>query len=620
MADIKFSQFPSAPSVAPGDEVVGLKGGANTRFPQALFKGATGDTGPQGPAGPQGIQGIQGIQGLTGPQGPAGPAGAAGADGADGVDGAVGPQGPQGIQGETGPQGPQGIQGDAGSGYILQGDQTVAGLNALTAASIVTNDGWFMLDSGTVSPIGAAASTPCVAGDLLVWSEEDKFINYGPQQGTVGPAGPQGPIGPTGLTGPTGATGPQGPTGLTGPAGPTGATGPTGPQGAVGPEGPTAVSADAGNKVVLGSDSLIYFAPTTFAGPNTPGYVNPPAVTNATFLRDTGQFTSVPSGPSGGLNLNYTFSTTTAAANPGSGIVRVNNAVPASITAVFVSSISVLGNNLDSVYSEFYPGDLLQIWERDNQQDSLIFTINGAPINNGGWWTIPVQYVSGPSLGNNERVDVTPIATPASRLIPGGTTGQVLAKTANEDYAVGWVNQTGGGGGGVTDHGALTGLNDDDHPQYHNNARGDARYAPVGHVGAGGTAHANAVAGGAAGFMTGADKTKLDGISGTNTGDNAANATSNAYADAKVQQTITDGVTSSAPSENAVFDALALKANLASPAFTGTPTAPTAALGTNTTQVASTAFVRANAKNYYSGTVLPSAAGYAEGDLFLVHT
>lgn len=33
-----------------------------------------------------------------------------------------------------------------------------------------------------------------------------------------------------------------------------------------------------------------------------------------------------------------------------------------------------------------------------------------------------------------------------------------------------------GGGGGVSDHGALTGLTDDDHTQYHNNARGDARY------------------------------------------------------------------------------------------------------------------------------------------------
>lgn len=33
-----------------------------------------------------------------------------------------------------------------------------------------------------------------------------------------------------------------------------------------------------------------------------------------------------------------------------------------------------------------------------------------------------------------------------------------------------------GGGGGVTDHGALTGLGDDDHPQYLNQTRGDARY------------------------------------------------------------------------------------------------------------------------------------------------
>ena len=39
-----------------------------------------------------------------------------------------------------------------------------------------------------------------------------------------------------------------------------------------------------------------------------------------------------------------------------------------------------------------------------------------------------------------------------------------------------WINVGVAPGGGVTDHGFLTGLGDDDHPQYHNNARGDARY------------------------------------------------------------------------------------------------------------------------------------------------
>lgn len=37
------------------------------------------------------------------------------------------------------------------------------------------------------------------------------------------------------------------------------------------------------------------------------------------------------------------------------------------------------------------------------------------------------------------------------------------------------------GASGVSDHGALTGLADDDHPQYHTDARGDARYSALGH-------------------------------------------------------------------------------------------------------------------------------------------
>lgn len=44
---------------------------------------------------------------------------------------------------------------------------------------------------------------------------------------------------------------------------------------------------------------------------------------------------------------------------------------------------------------------------------------------------------------------------------------------------------------------------------------------------------------------------------------------------------------------NNIATAIATKADLASPALTGTPTAPTASAGTNTTQIATTAFVQA---------------------------
>jgi len=55
-----------------------------------------------------------------------------------------------------------------------------------------------------------------------------------------------------------------------------------------------------------------------------------------------------------------------------------------------------------------------------------------------------------------------------------------------------------------------------------------------------------------------------------------------------------------------------LKANIASPTFTGTPTAPTAATATDTTQIATTAFVQANtpaASSSVLGLVKASLSG-----------
>lgn len=60
--------------------------------------------------------------------------------------------------------------------------------------------------------------------------------------------------------------------------------------------------------------------------------------------------------------------------------------------------------------------------------------------------------------------------------------------------------------------------------------------------------------------------------------------------------------------EPKILSKLRQKATLNSPAFTGTPTVPTAAQGTNTTQAASTAFVN-NALSSYSSTDTKNTAG-----------
>lgn len=65
----------------------------------------------------------------------------------------------------------------------------------------------------------------------------------------------------------------------------------------------------------------------------------------------------------------------------------------------------------------------------------------------------------------------------------------------------------------------------------------------------------------------------------------------------------------------AVASAISSKADLNSPALTGTPTAPTASAGTNTTQVATTAFVLANSIpsgliSMWSGSIASIPSGW----------
>lgn len=69
---------------------------------------------------------------------------------------------------------------------------------------------------------------------------------------------------------------------------------------------------------------------------------------------------------------------------------------------------------------------------------------------------------------------------------------------------------------------------------------------------------------------------------------------------------------------NAIATAVATKSDLNSPAFTGTPTAPTAAAGTNSTQLATTAFAAsAISVAMPSATVLPYAGSSAPSGFLL---
>jgi hypothetical protein len=108
---------------------VGFTGPTGPVGPQGIV-GPTGPTGPLGPVGPQGFVGDVGAQGPQGATGPTGPTGV-------GLTGAIGPIGPIGPVGPVGPLGPIGFTGPAGSDGVSVTVSEIAPSNPAIA------DMWF---------------------------------------------------------------------------------------------------------------------------------------------------------------------------------------------------------------------------------------------------------------------------------------------------------------------------------------------------------------------------------------------------------------------------------------------------------------------------------------------
>jgi hypothetical protein len=97
------------------------------------------------------------------------------------------------------------------------------------------------------------------------------------------------------------------------------------------------------------------------------------------------------------------------------------------------------------------------------------------------------------------------------------------------------------------------------------------------------------------------------------TGDfDAAGAAAAKVSDTAYDATSWDGVTTVAPSKNAVRDKVETLAPLASPALTGNPTAPTPSQGDNDTSIATTAYVQTEV-----GLLVPKSLVDAKGDLLV---
>ena len=109
----------------------------------------------------------------------------------------------------------------------------------------------------------------------------------------------------------------------------------------------------------------------------------------------------------------YTFSTTTTDADPGSGVIRYNNATIASVTQIFVDNLDALGNTQTAWYDTWddstNPGQEGFLTIQGNATGSTlvnIFSVTGAVTVASGYYKIPVAYVSGSLPTNTASIAV----------------------------------------------------------------------------------------------------------------------------------------------------------------------------------------------------------------------
>lgn len=613
--------------------------------------GPQGPTGPTGPTGPQGIQGITGSTGPTGAQGVTGPTGPTGAQGiqgvtgptgAQGVTGPTGPTGAQGIQGVTGPTGPTGAQGVTGPTGAAS---TVTGPTGPTgAASTVT---------GPTGPTGATGAASTVTGPTGALGPTGPTGPTGAASTVTGPTGPTGAAstvtGPTGPTGATGAastvTGPTGPTGaastVTGPTGPQGiqgVTGPTGPQGIQGVTGPTGPTGPAGIGNALVTNPLSQFAATTSAqlagvisdetGTGVLVFGTSPTITTPNMTRPvlTAQggneggeinLASPPTGStiSGGLNIDLlnnslrlfeaggtnrgmAIDVTTLGASAGSTIATTNTAQtltnktltsPVLTTPALGTPASGVATNLTGTASGLTAGN---VTTNANLTGHITSVGNAAVL--GSFTSAQLRTALTDETGSGVAVFGTSPTITTNATISGGTLSStaatvltpisVTANTGNGDNLLTTITRDSTGSDWTTSTWMIQ------------------RKVDATNMGF--------VEFGASSVTLGNNATEVMTVTGNEVLFNKPIVFEGTTADAfETTLTVVDPTadrTVTLPNATTTLvgtdttDTLTNK-TLTSPALTGTPTAPTATLGTNTTQLATTAFVE-EAVYFYDNT------------------
>lgn len=222
--------------------------------------------------------------------------------------------------------------------------------------------------------------------------------------------------------------------------------GPQGPEGQVGPgvdefieliDAPSSYTGEANKTVsVKGDESGLEFTAridTFLELTDAPDSYVGQAFKAVTVKEDESGLEFSTNGGEGFNSTVYRFSTTITPGDPGTGKLRFDSATPASITNIFIDDLNDEGTDISAFLGLLEEGDVVYVQDQGNSANAIRFTLSGAPVDNVGWWTIPVDYVihQGSLPNNNARVAVSAQMSPGALVSGANPTAEVGLTAVN---------------------------------------------------------------------------------------------------------------------------------------------------------------------------------------------
>ena len=100
------------------------------------------------------------------------------------------------------------------------------------------------------------------------------------------------------------------------------------------------------------------------------------------------------------LPLEFTYKNSTAAGDPGNGNFRYNSLISSSITNIYIDTTTANGLDVSKIFLRMSSGsNQIYVQQKTDATRASLFAMSSEPVDNGGWFTLPVLYLTSSVVG-----------------------------------------------------------------------------------------------------------------------------------------------------------------------------------------------------------------------------